>query len=149
MVNLKSFLFFPVKQRISIKQIQKGLENTRWPGRFDLKGNVLIDSAHNPEGMITLFNELKYLHYDKLIVVAGFSKDKNIKEISKVLKADKIILTKAKNEKAYSPNLIKKYFKKPIVIENPAKALEFAKKTAKKEDLILVTGSIYMIGEII
>ena len=80
----------------------------------------------------------------------GFSDDKDIQKISGMIKpiASRIIITKSKNERAAEPELIKKYFKKPIILKSPKKALNYAKKIAKKEDLILVTGSIFLVGEL-
>jgi len=134
---------------ISKKQIDKGLKNTKWPGRFQLKNNILYDIAHNPPGFKILFSELKNLKYNKLIAVLGFSADKDIKSISKTIKADKIILTQADNERSAKVDKVKKYFNKCIIIKNSKTALNYAKKTAKKDDLILVAGSIYMVGELV
>jgi len=134
--------------KINRKQIELGLKKAKWPGRFDLRKNVLIDVAHNPAGFRTLFHELKNLKYDNLIVVLGFSKDKDVKAISKIIKADKIILTQANNERAMEIETIKKYFKNKTMITDSKKALEYAKKIAGKKDLILIAGSVYLVGEI-
>ncbi|MFH0868584.1 MAG: folylpolyglutamate synthase/dihydrofolate synthase family protein [Candidatus Woesearchaeota archaeon] len=140
------------KIKINEKNIINGLKNTKWPGRFQfIKKNILIDCAHNPHAFRILVKELKNVKYNKLILVAGFSKDKDIKTISKIIKplANKVILTKSSNERAAEPEAIKKYFNMPIIIKNSKKALNYAKKTASKDDLILVTGSIFLAGEII
>ena len=85
------------------------------------------------------------------IVVMGFSNDKDINSIAKIINPllDKIILTKSRSEKAAEPEAIKKYFQNPIIIKNPKEALNYTKKIAEKNDLVLVAGSIYMVGEII
>jgi len=157
--------------KINKKNIINGLKNAKWPGRFQfIDKNILIDSAHNPSGFKALFNELKNINYNKLILVIGFSDDKDIKTISKIIstkikdfrdtenpedflvksKADKIIITKSKNERAEEPVTIKKYFNKnSIIINNPKKALNYARKIATKKDLILITGSIFLVGELL
>ena len=126
--------------------------NATWPGRFQfVSKNVLIDCAHNPNGFKTLVRELKNISYNKLILVVGFSNDKDIKTISKILRplANKIIITKSKNDRAYNPNTIKEHFNKNSIIRNnPKKAMNYAKKIAAKNDLILVTGSIFLVGEL-
>ena len=124
--------------------------NAKWPGRFQfLNKNTIIDSAHNPSGFKTLFKELKNIDYNKLILVVGFSDDKDIETISKIIRADKVIITKSNNERAYNPSTIKKYFnKKSIIIKNPKKALDYAKDIAENNDLILITGSIFLVGEL-
>jgi len=136
--------------KINKKNIINGLKNTKWPGRFQfVNKNILIDCAHNPNGFKTLFNELKNINYNKLILVIGFSDDKDIRTISKIIKSNKIILTKSNNERAVEPKTIKKYFNKPIIINNPKKALKYAKNIATKNDLILITGSIFLVGELL
>lgn len=140
------------KIKINQKNIQNGLKNAEWPGRFQFIGkNALVDCAHNPDGFKLIVKELKNLKYNKLIIVIGFSKDKDIGKISKIISplADKIILTKSNNERAAEPIMIKKYFKNSIIIKNPKKALVYAKKIAGKKDLVLVAGSIFLVGEVI
>ena len=88
--------------------------------------------------MKKLFKELKNIKYDKLILVVGFSDDKDIKTISKIIKtkADKIIITKSNNERAEEPEIIVKHFNKnSIIINNPNNALKYAKKITSNEDL--------------
>ena len=141
------------KIKITKYNIIDGLKNTKWPGRFQfIAKNILIDSAHNPPGFKTLVKELKNIDYNKLILIVGFSNDKDIKTISQIIKplADKTIITKSDNEKAEKPKIMQKYFKtNSIIINNPKKALKYAKKIAAKNDLILVTGSIFLVGELI
>jgi len=140
--------------KINNKNINNGLKNAKWPGRFEfINNNVLIDCAHNSEGFKVLFNELKNIDYDKLILVVGFSKEKDVYKMSKIInsnKVKKIILTQADNERAMEVNSIKQYFKNNSkIIKNSKKALKYAKKIRDKNDLILVTGSIYLIGELL
>ncbi|MEK6948673.1 MAG: folylpolyglutamate synthase/dihydrofolate synthase family protein [Nanoarchaeota archaeon] len=141
------------KIRINKKNIINGLKNAKWPGRMQFIGkNIMVDCAHNPSGFHILAKELRNFNYKKLIMVLGFSNDKDIKKISKIIKplANQIILTKSGNERALEPEKIKKYFNKNlIIIKNPKTALKYAKKIAKKEDLILVAGSIFLVGELL
>ena len=83
-----------------------GLKNAKWPGRFQFIGkNILVDSAHNPLGFEILVQELKNLKYQKLILVVGFSDDKDIRTISQIIKplANETIITKSGNIKAEKP----------------------------------------------
>jgi len=140
---------------INKDNIKNGLKNVKWPGRFQfLEKNVLIDSAHNPEGFKVLFNEVKNLKYNKLNLVVGFSKDKDVDEISKIINSNKrikmIILTSTDNERAMTTKEAKQYFNTNIIIiKNSKKALDYAKEIKDKDDLILVAGSIYLVGELI
>jgi dihydrofolate synthase / folylpolyglutamate synthase len=138
--------------KISEDKIKIGLSNTNWPGRFQfLEKNVIIDCAHNPSGIAALVDALKEIQYGKLIIVAGFSKDKDIKSISKILKNQyhQIILTKSENFKAADPQKIKKYFNKATIKPNLIDAMKYAKGLSKSNDLILVTGSIYLVGKLL
>ena len=137
--------------KIKKSNVKKGLLNAKWPGRFQLIGaNILADCAHNPHGFKVLAEELGNFNYKRLIAVLGFSNDKDIKTISKIIKpkANKIILTKSSNQRASEPETIKKYFKNPVIIKNPKKAFEYAKKVAGKKDLVLIAGSIFLVGEL-
>jgi dihydrofolate synthase/folylpolyglutamate synthase len=91
--------------------------------------------------------------------VIGILKDKDIKTMLKIMRPliSKIIFTKSKHEKASNPQYLLTLFRKinqnkkfkTKIIENPKKALNYAKKIANKNDLIVVTGSVYLVGEVI
>jgi dihydrofolate synthase / folylpolyglutamate synthase len=139
--------------KIDEKNIKDGLKNVKWPGRLQLIGkNVMVDCAHNPNAFRVLTKELKSISYKNLILVIGFSNDKDIKTVSRLIMpfVYKTIITKSKSERAAEPETIKRYFNKnSLIIENPKKGLIYAKKIASKEDLILITGSIFLVGEFI
>ena len=141
------------KIKLNEKNIIDGLRNVQWPGRLQfIEKNVLIDCAHNPHGFRILVEELETFNYGRLIAVLGFSKDKDIHSMAEIIGslASKIILTKSSNERAAEPQLIKKHFNKQVaIIKNPQKALKYAKKIARKNDLILIAGSIFLVGELI
>ena len=150
--------------KINGKQIMNGIKKTKWQGRLEfVSKNVLVDCAHNPSGFEVLKNELKLIKHKKkirnFIFVIGIQDDKNIpimlKTISPLISA--IIFIKSRNEKAAKPkellrifNQMNKNKKIPTkIIENSKKALSYAKKIAEKRDLVVVAGSIYMVGEVI
>lgn len=135
--------------------IKKGLLNTTWHGRLEfISKNILVDCAHNLDAVKALKKELLKIKkkYKKLYLIIGLLKDKDYKNIVKELEplAHRIILVKPKISRALNPRIlaenIKKYY---LIIEDTKKALEYAKKITKDNDLILVTGSIYVVGEII
>ena len=143
--------FYNIK--LNNKNIINGLKKVNWPGRFQFIGkNILVDSAHNPLAFKILIKELKNLKYQRLILVVGFSDDKDIKTISRIIGslANKVIITKSDSIKAEKPKIIKRYFNKnALIIENPKEALKYAKNIASKKDLILITGSIFLVGELL
>ena len=150
--------------KLNDRQIKSGIEKTEWPGRMDfISKNVLADGAHNPDGFRVLKKELlifrKQRKINNFIFVIGVQSNKDIKEIFKIINplVSSIIFTKSDNPKASKPEELLRIFNKinynkkikTKIINNPKTALNYAKKIAKKNDLIVVTGSIYMIGEVI
>ncbi len=147
--------------KINKNQIIGGIKKTKWPGRMQyLPSNILVDCAHNADGFKVLKNELLRLKKEKniehFVFVIGIQKDKDIANMLKVISplASSAIFTKSKNPKAIEPKYLSKLFKKlnkqtdAMSIDNPKKALRYAKKIAGKNDLIVVAGSIYLVGEI-
>lgn len=72
---------------ISEHAIREGMENVHWPGRFELVSKdplVIIDGAHNPDGIDALSHNLKeYFPGEKFILIAGILKDKDYHEMLK------------------------------------------------------------------
>ena len=136
---------------ITKEDIKLGLKTTNWPGRFEyIKSNLLVDCAHNLSGVKVLIKELKKIK-KKIILVIGILKDKDKEGMLKLLEpfTYKTVLTKAKVPRATEPKELAKYLKKPYkIVNDPKKALRYAQSIAKKNDLILVAGSIYIVGEI-
>lgn len=146
-----------LKDRIPTKAIVKGMGNVKWPGRFEIvntKPFVLLDGAKDTEGLKSLMKSLDLLNYDRLYTVLGVSKDKMIpdmiKEITK--KTDFFILTKHKvNGRGTDTETLWKETEKsgkPFLIFNDVKeAVKKAIELSKKNDLILVTGSLFTVAE--
>ncbi len=151
--NLKTALetieILKASNEIPKEKIISGLEKTKWPGRMEVVGRnplIILDGAHNPDGIKALSDFVKGLEFGKMVLVMGISRDKDkesmIREIFQL--ADEIILTKS-SYRAMDPFGIAN----DHIIENdPGKALEKAKGLAGKDDLILVTGSLYLIGDL-
>ena len=135
--------------------IKRGLINTKWPARCEvigLKPLVVLDGAQNAASAKALKEAVRNnFKYNKLILVLGIFCDKDIKGVIAQLSglADTVILTRANNLRAAQPSRLARYFKnKPTFMTKSVKqAREKAKTIAKKDDLILVTGSLYVAGE--
>jgi dihydrofolate synthase/folylpolyglutamate synthase len=148
--------------------IRKGLNNTIWPGRCEVIQQdplVVLDGAQNIASSRALKKAIRenFLcsgsvsgrgsggKYKKLILVIGISSDKDLKGICAQLYglADEIVLTKANNPRATPPEILAGYFKgkKVYLTNNVKEAREITKAIAKKKDLILVTGSLFVAGE--
>lgn len=156
---------------ISEEVIREGFMDVTWPARLEfLKHNLLVDCAHNPGASLVLARELEKAkedtknHYErarripyfrKLILVIGILKDKDYKQILKYLAplAAKIILCKPNTERALEPEIFaaeiqKEHAKDYVIINDVKEAVIYAQETAQKNDLVLVTGSFYVVGEV-
>ncbi len=89
--------------------------------------------------------------YKKLILILGISNDKDIKGICSELYdlTDKVILTKARTLRATDPEILAGYFngKERYITDGIRQAKALSRLLAKREDLILVTGSLFVVGE--
>jgi len=140
---------------IGVDAIRKGLYNTLWPGRCEViarNPRVVLDGAQNIASAKALKEAVKSnFRYKRLILVLGISNDKDLKGICHELRglADEVILTRANSPRATKPEILAQYFKgKPLHITQSVKeAKDLAKAIAKKEDLVLVTGSLFVVGE--
>lgn len=136
--------------------IKKGLKSAKWPGRLEIIQKnplVLLDGAHNPDGIDTLCKTLKNLSRKKVILVIGISKTKDIpKMVSKIAPmSNLIIITKSKSEMAVDSEIIKneavKYTNDVIMVPEVITAIKRALKIADKRDTVCITGSLFVVGE--
>jgi dihydrofolate synthase / folylpolyglutamate synthase len=136
----------------SEKAIVSGVSAAYWPGRLDLmqeKPKVLVDCAHNPAGMAACMEFVGSLPRGRLIVVAGFSKDKDYKAMIGMLSsADMFIAAEYANPRSLKTEEILKHVRGEAA-DTVESAVKMALSSAKEDDLILVTGSIYVVGEAI
>lgn len=132
--------------------IIKGLAKAEWPRRLEfLEDNLLVDCAHNPAGISCLVEELKDIKYNNLILIIGILSTKNYREMLDAIAplASSIIISRPDNPKAEEPKrLARATGRECLIIDNVNNAIKKAKSIAGKGDLILVTGSIYLIGTI-
>ena len=138
---------------ITNEQIISGLENARHPGRLEFSGRFLFDGAHNVGGAKALRSFLDEHVHQPIIMIFGAMNDKPLDEIGAVLfpKADNLILTRADNLRALPAiDLLKVVSDKSNVftIDNVGQAVAKALEISATGDLIVVTGSLYLVGEV-
>jgi dihydrofolate synthase/folylpolyglutamate synthase len=143
---------------IAPESIKNGLENVKWKARVEVierEPIIILDVAHNAASAKALRDTIEAnFTYDKLILIFGISMHKDVKGMGEYLCpiADKIILTKVNNLRAIKPEDMKAelmYFRSDFILaQNTRLALETAKAIANPRDLICVTGSVYLAGEI-
>ncbi|MFN4218914.1 MAG: bifunctional folylpolyglutamate synthase/dihydrofolate synthase [Candidatus Bipolaricaulia bacterium] len=138
------------------RAIRLGLRTTRWPGRMELLQKnpyVMLDGAKNPAGMRALCAALSALKYERLLVIMGISDRKDaaamVREIAS--HADSVIVTRAAFrgiDPEYLASLVCPYGVPCAVVAPPERALEAALAQAHQNDLICVTGSLFVVGEV-
>jgi len=135
--------------------VRKGLSLVRWPGRLEvvrktLKPLVIIDGAHNPQGVRSLASYLKsHFLKRKRILIFGVMKDKDFKEMLKELLpvVHRTILTRPETSRAALPSDLAEYAPDAVITESVSDAIDTAFKMAEEHDLVIVTGSFYTVGE--
>ncbi len=139
--------------------IREGLATLRWPGRcqrFATRPPLLLDGAHNPAGIEALRSHLlEGERFRHLWLVAAFTKGKAIEtmlpRIAEI--AHRVILTTTRVEKAAPIEMLRERIApkngKWIFEEESGRALDRAFQMAGPEDLICVTGSLYLVGELL
>ncbi|MDP3142893.1 MAG: folylpolyglutamate synthase/dihydrofolate synthase family protein [Candidatus Omnitrophota bacterium] len=141
---------------ISAAAVKKGIAQTRWPGRFEFISRhpaVILDGAQNVASAQVLKDTLKEVFGNKkVILVLGISQDKDLRGICRNLEniAKEIIITAADSIRATPPAILKTFFsskKKISLTSNVGEAMSLAFDKAQKSDLILVTGSLFVVGE--
>ena len=146
---------------IKAKSIESGIRETHWPGRFQVIAarpgwpEIVIDVAHNPAGAWALRSALSERYEDRpLIFVFGAMRDKAISEMTEILfpLADRVIATRPGNPRAASPEEIQQAGARTGVdidaVEDVEGAVELARLLAKAGTVVVITGSIYLVGEL-
>lgn len=144
--------------KISHGAILEGLRTTFWPGRLEVIGEhplVVLDGAHNPAAAREIAASAKDLWPGRrLRLVYASLRDKAIGEISKILfpLTDDLYLTQPEQARAATPEEIlaeARYRPERIVIEpDPVQALERACRESSTNDVVLVTGSLFLVGAV-
>ncbi|EME1036167.1 bifunctional folylpolyglutamate synthase/dihydrofolate synthase [Listeria monocytogenes] len=139
---------------IDLAAIRKGLEKAFWPGRMEkVISNpfIMLDGAHNPEGINTFARSIETYPESKKIVVSILA-DKNYQEMLATLRAipnSEIILTTFNYPRAMTTEEVLQIGKKEGILVNPdwKQALNNLSK-GESDTKIFVTGSLYFISEV-
>ena len=142
-------------------QLRQGLYNTTWPGRLEKvneKPLILMDAAHNVDGVKALVRAIKELYtYDRLILLTAMMQDKEVDLMLNQLLplADEVLATQVANQersltaeelsqkvRQLQPQQKVQHFSQAL------EAVQYAKSIQQEGDLLLITGSLYLISEI-
>jgi dihydrofolate synthase/folylpolyglutamate synthase len=145
---------------ITAESIERGIRESRWPGRFQVlpasneQPEIVFDVAHNPAGAWALRSTLSSLYEDRrLIFVFGAMRDKAVAEIAEILfpLAERIIATRADNPRSATPDEIREAAVRSHAEIDAAPDVPSALTTARtlvgSDGIVVVTGSIYIVGE--
>ncbi|MDP3724802.1 MAG: folylpolyglutamate synthase/dihydrofolate synthase family protein [bacterium] len=146
---------------ITQENIQRGLSTVVLPGRFEIVRSrplVIFDGAHNPDKMTALVQTLKAEFPKKRIIgIFGVKEDKDVEAMfglfgeelktvfATTFQIPPIGVGRALSASALTKRLHRMGMKSIITEPNPRRALGYASRLADKNDLILVTGSFYLL----
>ncbi|NJN67706.1 MAG: bifunctional folylpolyglutamate synthase/dihydrofolate synthase [Chloroflexaceae bacterium] len=138
--------------------MERGLAAARCPGRLEIVSHaplMVLDGAHN-EGAVRRLLEALHTEYafDRLVLVVGMSRDKDIAAVLSVLlpPTHTVILTHAPHPRActrfdpFTAALPPSLRERLMVVPDLADALNRSRSLARPDDLICVTGSLFVVG---
>lgn len=140
--------------------LREGLRTMRWSARIEVVGRqptIVVDGAHNTDSMQKLLQTLRSsFHMQRLIVVLGVARDKDISGIVQALwNVDSVVLTQAHNPRSASIEDLRNAFNNyapdvKVYNENTSDAaMQHALTISGKDDVICATGSLYLAAEVL
>lgn len=146
--------------RILAKHVESGVRKTDWPARFQVlpatrdSPESVLDVAHNPAGAWALRSALSTLYDGRpLTMIFGVMRDKAITEIAEILfpLTERVIVTQAQNPRAASAEEIAQAAQhtgtEVVRAESVAQAIEYAHRLSDRNGVVVITGSIYIVGD--
>lgn len=142
---------------VSRESIARGLARVRWPGRLQVlrqKPWLVADGAHNADSARRLMKALRQ-HFDfkRLTLIFGASADKNVADMAAELAPfpDTVIATTSRHPRAVAAEKLADEFTRrgvaAVVAENVGRAIDTALAGASEDDLVCVTGSLFIVAE--
>lgn len=143
---------------IGEEAVRAGLLNGGWPGRFQVIRKdplVVLDGAHNGASMRALLDSVGALFPARRIrMILAVSRDKDIRRMAREIARSgvrEVLVTQSKNTRACPPEILAARLGSqiPRVAKMPGlkQAIELALRTWRAGDLLLITGSLFLVGE--
>jgi len=138
------------------EDLARGLRQSHWPGRFEVVEHeplVVLDGAHNAGACERLASVLREFEYDDLHLVAGIMHDKPHREMAAALPApDRVWTCRPDLDRAEDPAVLGRAFEtagaEAVSVGGSVQAaVEEALDTAERDDVVLVTGSLFTVAE--
>lgn len=155
-IDMLNELGWKISEDALLKGIYNTSLNTGLRGRWEIieeNPTVVLDVGHNPDGIQQILKQLNNCTYNQLHIILGLSKDKDYQEILSLLpKTARYSFTQATIPRALDATTLKEEARK-LGLEgndftNVNDALSYAKEHSSKDDLILICGSVFIIGEL-
>jgi dihydrofolate synthase/folylpolyglutamate synthase len=130
-----------------------GIADARWPGRIEHVSpnpDIILDGAHNPAGARALALYIERFYGNRRIwLVYGAMRDKAIDEVAGILFpiADELVLTAPDTSRALRPEALAEFAGRGHIEPNVEAAIHYARSNANDEDVIVITGSLFVVGE--
>jgi dihydrofolate synthase/folylpolyglutamate synthase len=130
-----------------------GIEDAHWPGRIEHispNPDVILDGAHNPAGARALARYLRQQYGNrKRWMIFAAMRDKDLNEVTQALfpLADELVFTAPDMARAMEPEELQKLAGRGRCAPNVIGALKMIAEEVTAEDAIIITGSLYLVGE--
>jgi dihydrofolate synthase / folylpolyglutamate synthase len=144
--------------RISREIIERGIAETRWPGRLEKlqsRPDIYLDGAHNPGSARELSRFIEESFPGRrLVLIYAAMRDKAVDEVTGLLfpLASEVIFTQPNNPRAVSASELAQiaghHAAHFTTISNAEAALDAALANVHSEDVIFITGSLYLVGQL-
>lgn len=144
--------------KINEQQVMDGLARLKIEGRMEFirqQPRTLVDAAHNAASVAALMHAIgQNVSYDSMVVIFGCSADKDINGMLQQLQlgADKVIFTNNGSVRSADPRELYNRFmeispKMAQVADELSDAYRIARTCVTRDDLICITGSVYLVGK--
>ena len=130
-----------------------GIAEARWPGRIEHVSpnpDIILDGAHNPAGARALARYLERFYGGRRIwLIYGAMRDKAIDEVAGILfpLAAELVLTAPDTARALRPEALAEFAGRGHIEPKVEAAIAWARSRAAEEDVIVITGSLFLVGE--
>ncbi len=130
-----------------------GIADARWPGRLEHVSpnpDIILDGAHNPAGARALARYLERFYGGRRIwLVYGAMRDKAIDEVAGILfpVAAELVLTAPDTPRALRPEVVAELAGRGHIEPTVPQAIDYARTHAAEDDVIVITGSLFVVGE--
>jgi len=142
--------------RITDEVLSQGFRVTRWPGRLEAVSRnpiIVLDATHTGEGAEAVAPEMRTMVGGDIILILGVLDDKDLEVMARQFgRISRIaIATSPKSKRSFPASTVEKallpYVREVMRVEDVGEALRTALDMAAPDDAVLVTGSLYTLGE--